>query len=111
MLDLRKIKSKRIIWVALLIFGIVLFMVSQEQLLINQLNGRGLPNPIAAFITRSYSERRIIEAAQALGKHGVRSEKVVTALIEALNKYHNVDSGDGLILVRSEIALGRIGDP
>jgi len=113
MLDFKKIKSKRMTWVALLIFGIVLFMVSQEQLLINQLNGRGLPNPIAAFITRNYSERRIIEAAQTLGKNGFKSEKVVTALIEGLNKYQNVDSGDGLILVRSEIALalGRIGDP
>ncbi len=44
---------------------------------------------------------------------GGPANAAIPALIDALNKYRNVDSGDGIIPVRSEIALalGRTGDP
>lgn len=69
--------------------------------------------PFAYFFRRSDKEQCVIDAAQVLGKMGDKAQSAVTALIEALNKYHNVDSGDGIIPVRSEIALalGQIGDP
>ncbi len=53
-----------------------------------------------------------MDAATALGMMGDRARPAVPALIDALKKYHNVDSGDGFITVRSEIALalGKIGD-
>ena len=70
-------------------------------------------NPFSFLIRRSDKELCVIDAAKALGMMGARARPAVPSLIEALNKYHNVDSGDGIIPVRSEIALalGRIGDP
>lgn len=94
---------------------LVLMLVSwakPEALLISQLKGRGIPNPAAWFFTRNYGQHRVIEAAQALEKRPFRSPRAMAALIQALNTYADVDSGDGIIPVRSEIALvlGRIGD-
>lgn len=70
-------------------------------------------NPFASFFQRSPKENCVIDAAKALGLMGPQAKSSVPDLIEALNKYHNVDSGDGIIPVRSEIALalGRIGEP
>ena len=67
----------------------------------------------ASFMRRSDKEQCIIDAAKALGMMGVQAQGAVPALLEALANYHNVDSGDGIIPVRSEIvlALGKIGDP
>ncbi len=69
-------------------------------------------NPFNFLIRRSNQEQCIIDAAQALGAMGSQARDAVPVLIEALDKYHNIDSGDGIIPVRSEIAfaLGRIGD-
>jgi hypothetical protein len=69
---------------------------------------RGL---FSGFIRRSDSERCIIDAAKILANKQEEGD-VVLPLIAALQKYHNVDSGDGIIPVRSEIAavLGKLGD-
>lgn len=70
-------------------------------------------NPLAFFLRRQDKGQCVIDAARALGMMGPEALSAVPALIEALAKYRNVDSGDGIILVRSEIALalGLIGDP
>ena len=67
----------------------------------------------ASFLRRSDKEQCIIDSANALGVMGPQAKEAVPALIEALNTYRNVDSGDGIIPVRSQIALslGRIGEP
>jgi HEAT repeat protein len=111
--ELSQLKSKWAIGGAVLVVVAALFVLCREPLLVCQLNGYGLPNPVGMLLTRNYDERRVVEAAQALGRPGTRSKMVVNALIKALDRYHNVDSGDGLIPVRSEIALalGRAGDP
>lgn len=63
------------------------------------------------FNRRSDSERCIIDAAKILVSKSEEGD-VVLPLIAALQKYHNVDTGDGIINVRSEIAivLGKLGD-
>ncbi len=69
---------------------------------------RGL---FSGFNRRSDSERCIIDAAKILVNKREQGD-VVQPLIVALQKYHNVDTGDGIIPVRSEIAnvLGKLGD-
>ncbi len=83
-----------------------------EQKLIDQLNGKWFPEPWASATTRNYHDRKILSAVQGLRRLPAPSPKVVPALIAALHKYHNVDSGDGIIPIRSEIAavLGDLGD-
>lgn len=108
-------------------YGAIVFAGSQDNRLnelVNQLNGKTCKYEIqgnacvsrsqfASFFRRSDKEQCVIDAAKALGIMGAQAQSAVPALIEALNKYHNVDSGDGIIPVRSEIALalGQIGDP
>lgn len=107
-------------------FSSIVFAGSQGNRLnelIDQLNGKTCKfemkgsvcinrNPFTSFLRRHDKEQCVIDAARALGMMGAQARSAVPALIEALTKYHNVDSGDGLILVRSEIALalGMIGD-
>ncbi len=62
---------------------------------------------------RDDGERCVIDAAKLLPAAGTNENKdVVPILIEALKTNSNIDTGDGIIRVRSEIALalGRIGD-
>ncbi len=92
--------------------------------LVDQLNGKRCScemrggvcvqrNLFASFLRRNDKERCIIDAAQALGMMGSEARSAAPALIAALNSNHNVDSGDGILGVRSAIAiaLGQIGDP
>jgi len=69
---------------------------------------RGL---FSGFIRRSDSERCVIDAVNILTTMQEDGD-VVQPLIIALQKYRNVDSGDGIIPIRSEIAsvLGRLED-
>jgi HEAT repeat protein len=107
-------------------FGTVAFAADKDRLddLVDQLNGKACryevqdgicvrSKPLNFLLRRNDKERCVLDAARALGLLGAQARSAVPALIEALKKYHNVDSGDGLILVRSEIALalGKIGDP
>lgn len=54
----------------------------------------------------------VIDAAKLLVSLHKEDKEVVHILINALKNYRNVDSGDGIIPVRSEIALalGKLGD-
>lgn len=89
--------------------------------LIKQLNGKACKYELhgtfiverdqsASQLRRYDKEYGAVDAARALGmmKNGAWSVK--PAMIEALTKYHNVETDDGVIPVRSEIALalGRI---
>lgn len=109
------------------LLGTIVFASTQDDRLnelVNQLNGKVCKFEIqgsacvnrplfASFLRRSDKEQCIIDAAKALGMMEAQANAAVPALIEALNKFRNVDSGDGIIPVRSEIALalGRIGNP
>lgn len=114
-----------ILMVFILWFVTTDFMTSSPRFdkLITQLNGgkctyeinmegkivkRGL---FSGFIRRNDFEICIIDAAKILATRKGDGD-VVNPLITALKKYHNVDSGDGIIPVRSEIAkvLGELGD-
>ena len=66
----------------------------------------------SGVLRRNDNEYCIIDAAQALSMMGPQARSAVPDLIEALNKYHNIEA-DGGIPVRSEIALalGKVGDP
>lgn len=106
--------------------GGILFAGSQDNRLnelIDQLNGKSCKYELqgytcvnrklfASFLRRNDKERCVIDAANLLGMMGEQAQGAVPALIEALNKYRNIDSGDGIIPVRSKIALalGMIGD-
>ncbi len=59
--------------------------------------------PFAAFFRRSDKEQCIIDSARALGMMGSQAKGALPALIEALKKHFNVDTGDGVIPVHSEI--------
>lgn len=119
-------KTTIIAFALLCSFGSIVFASSQDNRLnelVNQLNGKTCKyeiqgnayvnrSPFASFLRRNDKEQCIIDAAKALGMMGSEAGPAVPALIEALALYHNVDSGDGILIVRSEIALalGQIGD-
>jgi hypothetical protein len=112
----------------ILLIGIVLFVrtkpaVATAEGLIAQLHGGAcrfeVKNDIAVkrhflsgFNRRNDAEMCVIDAAQLLASAHNNNPIVAPALIEALKNNPNVDSGDGIIEVRSEIAiaLGKVGD-
>lgn len=61
---------------------------------------------------RNDAELCVIDAAKLLGAMHSQTTDTVPLLIDGLKSNHNVDTGDGIIPVRSEIAsvLGQIGD-
>ena len=67
---------------------------------------------LSPLIRRHNKELCIIDAAKALGGMGDLAKAAIVPLVESLGKYSDVDTRDGVIAVRSEIALalGRIGD-
>lgn len=67
---------------------------------------------LAPFTRRHDKELCIIDAAKALGGMGDLAKAAILPLVESLGKYSDVDTGDGILPVRSEIALalGKIGD-
>jgi hypothetical protein len=66
---------------------------------------------LSGISRRSDAEWCVIDAAKILASQQEERD-AVPQLIAALQKYRNVDTGDGIIPVRSEIAtlLGRLGD-
>ena len=110
----------------LLALGSEVFAGSEENRLndlIDQLNGKTCKyemqanlcvsrKPFASFLRRSDKENCIVDAVKALGIMGHQAQNAVPSLIDALKKYRNHETGDGLIKVRSEIALalGQIRD-
>jgi len=65
-----------------------------------------------AYAIRHDKEYCIIGAASCLGIMGPEAKEAVPELIQSLKYYANVETGDGIIPVRSSIAktLGQIGD-
>jgi len=64
------------------------------------------------WLRRHDKEQCIIDAAGCLGTMGPEAKEAVPELIKSLKDYANVETGDGIIPVRSSIAkaLGQIGD-
>lgn len=89
--------------------------------LTNQLEGKNCSfnedcatrNPVSGVWRRNDQENCLMDAADCLGDMGAEAKPAVPALIDALNKYQNFDTGDGIITIRSAAAeaLGKIGDP
>ncbi len=76
-------------------------------------NGTCYPRSILAPFTRRHDQELcIIDAAKALGGMGDLAKPAILPLVESLAKYSDVDTGDGILPIRSEIAtaLGKIGD-
>ena len=69
-------------------------------------------SPFAGWSRRHDKEECVVDAAKGLALIGPEAKTAVPALIEALKRNHNIDTGDGIIGLRSEIAsaLGQIGD-
>ena len=67
---------------------------------------------LASFSRRHDKYWCIADAARELGRMGVSAQAAVPELIKALQKYRNIDTGDGLIALRSHVALalGEIED-
>ena len=123
---MRTVKKPMVVIAAVLALAAPVFAAGQDKLiseLVDQLNGGpcryelndGRPVKrgwFASSVRRSDKEYCIIDAAKALGSLGAEARLAVPALIEALKRRRNVDSGDGIVPVRSEIALalGRIRD-
>lgn len=65
-----------------------------------------------SLLRRHDKENCIIDAARCLGEMGNEAKPAVPVLIQALRNYRNVETGDGILPVRSSIAeaLGAIGD-
>jgi HEAT repeat protein len=71
------------------------------------------PSFFSTFTRRHDKELCIIDAAKALGGMGDLAKAAIVPLVESLAVYSDIDTGDGILPVRSEIAmaLGKIGDP
>ncbi len=67
---------------------------------------------LSPLFRRHDKELCIIDAAKALGGMGDLAKPAIVPLVEGLGKYSDVDTGDGILPIRSEIAaaLGKIGD-
>lgn len=67
---------------------------------------------LAPFTRRHDKEQCIIDAAKALGGMGDLAKAAIVPIVESMGKFSDVDTGDGILPVRSELAtaLGRIGD-
>jgi HEAT repeat protein len=70
------------------------------------------PNIWDRSTVRHPQERCLMDSAARLGLMGQDARPAVPALIEALKTYPNLETGDGILAVRSIIAkaLGEIGD-
>jgi len=116
-------KTLLFIYFSLFSFLAVASADSRIDALVNQLKGGTCKYEISGgalvnrgltswLVRRNDKDNCIIDAARALGMLGAQAKPAVGALIKALEQYRNLDSGDGILPLRSEVALalGRIGD-
>lgn len=118
------------VWLVLSLFFLPVCLVLAEapscrlSELVSQLDGRSCAcqldgntlkrrNVFASLLRRHDKYWCVVDAARQLALMGPAARASVPDLIAALQKYRNIDTGDGVIALRSHVALalGAIGDP